>query len=107
MQVEPFKTTLALRMAYVPEAVQNYVPAVLQVPPLPFGAATFIGSFLYALLWARLGAQLGSAAAIASAPEKLTPEKIVFFAWRSVWTSLPRRASRCSAPTSSSTRAEA
>ena len=44
MTEEPGRTCLALRLAYVPEAIQNYVPAIFDAPFLPFLAATTAGS---------------------------------------------------------------
>ena len=77
LRLEPFRTCLALRLAYVPEAVQNYVPAVFDAPPAAFAGATLVGGSLYALLWAKLGSQLSSASDISE--ENLSPEKIFFF----------------------------
>ena len=76
LKLEPFKTCLALRLAYLPEAVQNYVPAVFDAPPGPFVVATALGSALYAALWAKLGSQLSSAADIGS--EAMSPERAAF-----------------------------
>ena len=44
MTEEPGRTCLALRLAYVPEAIQNYVPAIFDAPFLPFLLATTGGS---------------------------------------------------------------
>ena len=60
MRAKPFATCLALRLAYVPEAVQNYTPAVLDAPFPPFALATLLGSSAYAFLWANLGASLSN-----------------------------------------------
>lgn len=76
LKLEPFPTCLALRLAYLPEAVQNYVPAVFEAPLSAFLAATALGSALYACLWAKLGSQLGSAAEIDS--QEMTPERAAF-----------------------------
>lgn len=76
LKLEPFSTCLALRLAYVPEAVQNYVPAVFEAPPAAFASATLVGSGLYAMLWAKLGSQLGSVGEIGR--DNMSPEKITF-----------------------------
>ncbi|KAH8072660.1 hypothetical protein JL721_3303 [Aureococcus anophagefferens] len=76
LQREPFGTCLALRLAYVPEAVQNYVPAVFDAPFVAFAAATLVGSSLYALLWAKLGSQLSSASDVGA--DGMSPEKVLF-----------------------------
>jgi len=76
MRARPFSTCLALRLAYVPEAVQNYVPAVLDADFRPFASATLLGGFLYAMLWAKLGSELNDARQIVNGG--WTPEKITF-----------------------------
>lgn len=76
MRARPFSTCLALRLAYVPEAVQNYVPAVLDAPFAQFGLATGLGSSCYALLWAKLGSELSDAQDIIK--DGWSPEKIAF-----------------------------
>mmetsp|Transcript_4772 Transcript_4772/g.15199 ORF Transcript_4772/g.15199 Transcript_4772/m.15199 type:complete len:342 (-) Transcript_4772:20-1045(-) len=77
MKLEPFRTCLALRLAYVPEAIQNYTPAVFEAPAGPFVLATLVGSVPYAMLWAHLGCQIGSARELAA--DRMSPEKIAFF----------------------------
>ena len=76
MQAKPFATCLALRLAYVPEAVQNYTPAVLDAPFPPFALATFLGSSTYAILWAKLGASLKDFDDLLH--DGMSPEKAVF-----------------------------
>ncbi|KAJ8603785.1 hypothetical protein CTAYLR_000185 [Chrysophaeum taylorii] len=76
MRTRPFSTCFALRLAYVPEAVQNYVPAVLDAPFAPFAGATLIGGAAYACLWAQLGSKLSSIGQIVQ--DGWTPEKITF-----------------------------
>eukprot|EP00632_Arachnochrysis_sp_CCMP2950_P015275 CAMPEP_0185697496 /NCGR_PEP_ID=MMETSP1164-20130828/5783_1 /TAXON_ID=1104430 /ORGANISM="Chrysoreinhardia sp, Strain CCMP2950" /LENGTH=456 /DNA_ID=CAMNT_0028364393 /DNA_START=97 /DNA_END=1467 /DNA_ORIENTATION=+ len=76
LRARPFSTCLALRLAYVPEAVQNFTPAVLDAPFAPFAAATLLGSSAYALLWAKLGSSLKDVKDVAK--DGWTTEKIVF-----------------------------
>lgn len=78
MREEPFRTCLALRLAFVPEAIQNYVPAVFDAPFLPFFAATTLGSAVYAALWANLGSSIGDLAEITATERRVTPEKTAF-----------------------------
>jgi len=78
MKAKPFSTCLALRLAYVPEAVQNFTPAVLDAPFPPFALATALGSSAYALLWANLGASLTNVDDVLE--DGLSPEKIAFTA---------------------------
>ncbi|KAJ1444435.1 hypothetical protein M885DRAFT_552964 [Pelagophyceae sp. CCMP2097] len=75
MRTQPFATCLALRLAYVPEVVQNYVPALLDAPPERFFAATALGSSLYAALWAKIGSELQDAQ---GAQDPYSPERITF-----------------------------
>uniref|UniRef100_A0A7S3K2L4 VTT domain-containing protein n=1 Tax=Aureoumbra lagunensis TaxID=44058 RepID=A0A7S3K2L4_9STRA len=72
----PFSTCLALRLAYVPEAVQNYTPAILDAPFPPFAAATIFGGAAYALLWAKLGASLQDVKDIIQ--DGMSTEKLIF-----------------------------
>lgn len=76
MRSRPFSTCLALRLAYVPEAVQNYVPAVLDARFPDFALATMLGSSAYAMLWAKLGSELHDAKDIIN--DGMSPERIAF-----------------------------
>ena len=78
MTEEPGRTCLALRLAYVPEAIQNYVPAIFDAPFLPFLCATTAGSAVYAALWANLGASIGDVAELSATERRMTPEKTAF-----------------------------
>ena len=78
MTEEPGRTCLALRLAYVPEAIQNYVPAIFDAPFLPFLAATTGGSAIYAALWANLGSSLNDVAELSATERRMTPEKTAF-----------------------------
>jgi uncharacterized membrane protein YdjX (TVP38/TMEM64 family) len=78
MTEEPGRTCLALRLAYVPEAIQNYVPAIFDAPFLPFLLATTGGSAVYAALWANLGASIGDVAELSATERRMTPEKTAF-----------------------------
>ena len=78
MTEEPGRTCLALRLAYVPEAIQNYVPAIFDAPFIPFLAATTGGSAVYAALWANLGSSLNDVAELSATERRMTPEKTAF-----------------------------
>jgi len=78
MTEEPGRTCLALRLAYVPEAIQNYVPAIFDAPFLPFLLATTAGSAVYAALWANLGSSLNDVAELSATERRMTPEKTAF-----------------------------
>ena len=78
MTEEPGRTCLALRLAYVPEAIQNYVPAIFDAPFIPFLAATTGGSAVYAALWASLGSSLNDVAELSATERRMTPEKTAF-----------------------------